>query len=110
MMGLLLQGATEIGCLTGGDAWGCMVDAFVAATFGMPTVLGAIVGPILILGLYVASGYHPAPPSLGTMLIGGILLEWLPAQYHRAALTVMLFGFIAGIWFILKNYTMEVGR
>ena len=111
MIGTIPLQATDIGCLTSsGDGWGCFTDSLVAAFFGEPTILGVIMGSLLILGLYIGSGYHPAPPSIGTMLIGGVMIPWLPVQYHAMAQTVMLMGFVTGLWLWYKNYVMEVGR
>lgn len=102
--------ATDIGCLTQTqDAYGCAIDAFYAA-FGSDALLGLVVGGMLVLAFYVGSGYHPAPPAIGTMLVGGLLVPNLPQQHRGAALTIMLLGFIIGVFVFLKNYVLEVGR
>lgn len=109
MTTVLLQ-ATNLGCHDGTSGWSCFLDAVVAAFGGHATLVGLFFGSMAILSLYVASGYHPAPPSVGTMIIGGLLIPWLPVQYHAIAQVVMLLGFITGIFFILKRYSLEVGR
>lgn len=102
--------ATNISCLTDtNDGYGCMLDSMVAA-FGSPEVMGFVVGCCTILGLYVASSYHPAPPSIGTMLFGGLLIPALPPHYQGLAQVVMLLGLIVGIWVVLRRYVLEVGR
>jgi hypothetical protein len=106
---MLLQ-ATNITCLRAtGDAYGCMIDQTIAA-FGGDAVMGLIVGGMVVLSLYISSSYHPAPPSIGTMLIGGLLIPILPQQHQGTAMVIMLIGFIAGVWVLLRRYVMEVGR
>lgn len=110
MLPVLLQGATDISCLQNtGNGYACMLDSLVAATGG-EAVFGFLIGGISILVLYVGSGWHPAPPSVGTFLLGGILVPALPAQYTNTAQVVMVMGFIAGVWVMLRRYVLEVGR
>lgn len=109
LTGALLQ-ATDLSCHDGTNGWTCFLDAVVAAFGGHSPLVGLFFGSLAILSLYVASGYHPAPPSVGAFLIGGILMPWLPPQYHDIAQVVMLLGFITGIWFIIKRYSLDVGR
>lgn len=102
--------ATDIGCLrNSGDGWQCFLDATVAA-FGSDALMGFVVGSMLILSLYIASSYHPAPPSIGTMLIAGVMIPLLPAHYRGMAQVVMLMGFIVGVYVFLRRYVLEVGR
>jgi predicted benzoate:H+ symporter BenE len=104
------QSATDIGCLTNKqDGFQCMLDSMVGA-FGGEAVMGFVVGGMLILSLYIGSSYHPAPPSIGTMLLGGILVPVLPPQHQTTAQVVMLMGFILGVFVLLRRYVMEVGR
>lgn len=108
--GALALQATDIDCLTStGDGWACFIQAMANAFYGQ-TVFGIVVGSMLVLGLYIASDYHPAPPSIGTMLLGGVMVPALPPQYHATAQVVMLIGFITGIYFLLRRYSLEVGR
>lgn len=105
-----LASATDIGCLQQTqDGYRCMLDAMVAA-FGGEAVMGLVVGGLTILALYIGSSYHPAPPSIGTMLLGGLMVPALPRQYQTTAQVVMLMGLIAGIWVMLRRYSLEVGR
>ena len=102
--------ATDISCLTStGDGYQCMIEALVTATGG-EVAFGFLIGGFTILILYVASSYHPAPPAVGTLLLGGILVPALPAQYRATAQVVMLMGFIAGVFVMLRRYSLEVGR
>lgn len=106
---LALQ-ATDVDCLTNtGDGWACFLQAVTNAFYG-PTVFGVIAGSMLVVALYIASNYHPAPPSIGTMLIGGVLIPWLPPQFHGIAQVVMVIGFITGVFFLQRRYSLEVGR
>jgi len=105
-----MAGVTDISCLTDTqDAYGCMLDSF-AAAFSGEAVMGFVVGGMLILTLYVASSYHPAPPSIGTMLLGGFMIPILPPQYQGIAQVVILMGFIVGEFVFLRRYVLEVGR
>ena len=105
-----MSGVTDIGCLTNtGDGLQCALDA-IALAFGGDIVFGFVVGGVAILALYIASSYHPAPPTIGTMLFGGMLIPALPAQYEQVGLVVMLMGFIAGFFVVLRRYVLEVGR
>ena len=102
--------ATDIQCLVDTeDAYGCMIDAAFVA-FGSDAVLGFVVGGMLVLAFYMGSNYHPAPPAVGTMLIGGLMIPFLPAQYRGMAKVVMLLGFIVGVFIFLRRYVLEVGR
>lgn len=102
--------ATNVSCLvTTNDAYGCMVSATINA-FGSQVLLGFVVGSMAILALYVASSYHPAPPAIGTMLLGGLLIPLLPGQYRTMAQVVMLMGFVVGVFVFLRRYVLEVGR
>lgn len=105
-----MSSATDIQCLVDTqDAYGCMIDSAFAA-FGSDAVLGFVVGGMLVLSFYIGSNYHPAPPAIGTMLIGGLMIPFLPAQYRSMAEVVMLLGFIVGVFVFLRRYTLEVGR
>jgi hypothetical protein len=105
-----MSGVTDIDCLANsGDGLQCALDS-IAAAFGSDIVFGFVVGSAAILGLYIASSYHPAPPTIGTMLFGGMLIPALPAQYQRIGMVVMLMGLIAGIFVTLRRYVLEVGR
>lgn len=100
----------DISCLQNSqDGWDCMISAFVDA-FATDALLGLIIGGMLVVGFYIASGYHPAPPAIGTMLIGGTLIPLLPPQHRGIAQVVMLLGFIVGVFVALRRYTLEVGR
>lgn len=102
--------ATDIQCLIDSkDAYGCFVEATFAA-FGSDGLLGLVMGVPIILGLYISSSYHPAPPTIGTMLIGAVLIPVLPPQYRGSAQVVMLLGFILGVFVLLRRYVLEVGR
>jgi len=102
--------ATDVQCLIDSkDAWGCFVEATFAA---LPSdgMVGLLIGVPLILGLYIGSSYHPAPPTIGTILIAGLLIPFLPAQHRGSAQVIMLLGFILGVFFFLQRYVLEVGR
>lgn len=100
----------DISCLeTSGDGWECMISAWVDA-FATDALLGLVIGGMLVLAFYIASGYHPAPPAIGTMAIGGALIPILPPQYRGMAQVVMLLGFIVGVFVALRRYSLEVGR
>ena len=102
--------ATSTQCLIdSGNAFQCMLDSIIAA-FGGEAVAGFVIGGMLILSLYISASYHPAPPAIGTMLLGGLMLPFMPPQYQRMAQVVILMGFIAGIYVMLRRYTLEVGR
>lgn len=106
---LALQGATDISCLTSsGDALACMLAATVTAVGGEAN-FGMLVGGVWVLATYVSSGYHPAPPSIGTILLGALLVPSLPPQYRGIATTIMLVGFIVSVFFIGKKYFLQVG-
>lgn len=100
---------TNTSCLMEEGGYNCMLQSVVAA-FGGELVAGFVLGSVVVLALYIASSYHPAPPSIGTMLLGGLLIPFLPAQYQGMAQVVILMGFIIGVWVFLRRYAMEVGR
>lgn len=107
--------ATDVQCIkdaagntpTGGAE--CMFQAFGVA-FGGEATFTFVVGGGLLLSLLMGADYDPAPVAVGTMLLGGILVPNLPAQFQSMAITVMILGFIVGVWAIGKRYFMEVGR
>lgn len=107
--------ATDVQCIqdaagntpTGGGE--CMFRAFGIA-FGGETTFTFVVGGGLLLALLMGSDYEPAPVAVGTMLLSGILVARLPPQYQSMAVTVMILGFIVGVWAVGKRYFLEVGR
>lgn len=108
MMWTLLQ--ANASCLTdSGDGASCMFGAFASATNGAG-VFTLMVGGGLLLAFYLASDYSPAPVAVGTMLLGGILIPNLPAQYASIGSNIILLGFILGAWAIIRSYFLQVGR
>jgi len=107
---LLFALQTNMSCLNAtNDGYACMIDAYTRSAGG-PNVLTFLVGGVLLLSLYLGSDYHPAPVAVGTMLLGGILVPSLPAQYASMGVTIILLGFILGVWAIIRTYFLEVGR
>lgn len=107
-------GVTNLDCYTSGDSpsdadlYGCMVtDA--AAAFGGAEILGLFVGAGLMLALYIASDFEPAAPTIGTILVGSMLIPALPAQYSSVGLTMMILGGVIGIFVAAQRYVLEVG-
>lgn len=100
---------TGIGCLPNNGGWQCFVESTLG-TLGGQAMAAFIIGGILMLSIYMASGYHPAPPAILAFVLGGILIPALPGQYQAVGTTIMLMGLVVGVWAILKNYTLEVGR
>jgi len=107
---LLFRLQTNETCLTEtNDGYQCMVDAYTRSAGGQE-LFTLLVGGILLLAFYIGSDYHPAPVAVGTMLLGGLFVPVLPAQYASMGLTVMLLGFILGVWAIIRTFFLEVGR
>jgi hypothetical protein len=107
-------GATDLSCYTSGDSpadadlYGCMVND-AAAAFGGQEILGLFVGAGIMLALYIASDFEPAAPTVGTILIGSMLIPALPAQYSSIGVTMMVLGAVIGIFVAAQRYVLEVG-
>lgn len=110
----VLVGATDLDCYTNGstpedaDMYGCMVDDATGA-FGGPELFGLFAGGALILALYVASDFDPAAPTVGTILVGSVLIPTLPAQFASVGLAIMLMGGVLGVFVVAQRYFLEVG-
>lgn len=101
---------TNISCLNEtSDGYSCMLDAYTGAAGG-EAMFTLIVGGFVLLVFYVGSDYHPGPVSVATLLLGGILIPALPPQYGSVGGTVVLLGFILGVWAIIRTFFLEVGR
>lgn len=109
-----LVGATDLDCYTNGsgpqeaDLYGCMVDD-AAGAFGGPEIFGLFAGGALILSLYIASDFDPAAPTVGTILIGAVLIPSLPSQFASVGLAIMLMGAVLGVFVVAQRYFLEVG-
>lgn len=90
------------------DLYGCMVGD-IGAAFGGPEVFGLFAGAAVLLALYIAADFDPAAPTVGTILIGGMLIPALPAQYSTIGLTMMMLGAVIGIFVAAQRYILEVG-
>lgn len=107
-------GVTDLGCYTSGsspaeaDLMSCMVsDA--GAAFGTMEMFAMVVAFGLLISLYIASDFEPAAPTIGTILVGSMLIPALPGQFSRIGLVIMLVGMVAGIFAFGQRYILEVG-
>ncbi|QKG91695.1 hypothetical protein HPS36_02100 [Halorubrum salinarum] len=115
MIGSVLSvGATDLGCYTSGsspaeaDLLSCLIgDA--GAAFGTMEMFAMVVAFGLLISLYIASDFEPAAPTLGTILVGSMLIPALPGQFSRIGLVIMLVGVVAGIFAFGQRYILEVG-
>lgn len=85
--------------------WGCLFG-----TYTQPigeSLVGLIVGGMVLLGLYVASDGDLAVPAVVTTLFGGILVGALPGTYQSAAEIIMFLGLAAGVFAVLVRYLVE---
>ena len=107
-------GVTDLDCYTTGsspaeaDLMSCMVsDA--GAAFGTMEMFAMVVAFGLLISLYIASDFEPAAPTIGTILVGSMLIPALPGQFSRIGLVIMLVGMVAGIFAFGQRYILEVG-
>jgi len=103
-----IGGTTDFACYQDGGMLSCMIDDMGAA-FGGPTAFGLIVGGAIILALYVASDFDPAAPTVGTILIGGMLIPALPPGFQSIGLSIMALGAIMGLFVAARRYVLQVG-
>ena len=101
-------GVTDFACYRGGGMLECAIGDMGAA-FGGPTAFGLIAGGALILSLYVASDFDIAAPTVGTILIGGMLIPALPAGFQSIGLSIMALGAIVGLFVAARRYVLQVG-
>jgi len=71
------------------------------------SLVGLIVGGMVLLGLYVASDGDLAVPAVVTTLFGGILVGALPGSYQSIAEVIMFLGLVAGVFAVLVRYLVE---
>lgn len=107
-------GATGLGCYTSGStpAEADLVDCVIGdagAAFGTMEMFALVVAFGLLLSLYIASDFEPAAPTIGTILVGAMLIPALPGQFSRIGLVIMLAGVVVGIFAFGQRYILEVG-
>ena len=111
---LVATGSTTLDCYTTGDdpesadLYQCMVSD-TAAAFGTPEMMALVFGFGIILALYIASDFDPAAPTIGTILIGSMLIPALPAEYSSVGLILMMMGGVIGLFVAAQRYVLEVG-
>lgn len=107
-------GATDLGCYTSGSspADAGLLDcvfADAAGAFGTMEMFALVIAFGLLISLYIASDFEPAAPTIGTILVGAMLIPALPGQFSRVGLVVMLAGIVVGIFVFGQRYVLEVG-
>lgn len=110
---LALQSSEEsymLDCYTNnplGMHWCALAD--ITAAFGGQGVFGLTVGALVFVVGYFVTGGDIVTPSVVLLLLGGILVPSLPAQYHTLALTIMFAGAVGAVMQLLNRYVFTTG-
>jgi hypothetical protein len=78
-----------------------------AGGLGGETPFGVFVFGIVWLSLYVGGNRSLATPTVVTVLLGTIAIPLVPAQIQQVAYTVVVLGFVAGLFVGLNRYVLN---
>jgi hypothetical protein len=81
----------------------CALDDITAA-FGSQGLFGLTVAGLVFVGGYFVTDGDIVVPGVMLMLVGGILVPGLPAQYQTLALTLMFAGGVGAVMQLLGKY------
>jgi len=94
-------------CYINGNDWlNCGLTQLTAATGG-EGLFGVLTGSTVLLAFYIASGGQLATASTMTVLIGGVLVAALPANYQAIAITIMFIGLVGAVLRGLETFVLE---
>ena len=86
----------------------CTVDGVFSAG-PSPSLMGLLIGGVVLVSLYVAGGRDIVVPSVATILFGASLVSILPAQYQYAAVTIAVLGTVVAFLAAWRRYTVRGG-
>lgn len=84
----------------------CALDDITAA-FGGQGLFGLTVAGLVFIGGYIITDGDIVVPSVMLLLLGGILIPGLPAQYQTLALTLMFAGGVGAVMQLLGKYVFS---
>lgn len=105
MFGITLQSIGN-SCYFSGDVVSCQLDQLVTA-FGGPGLFGLVLGATIFTTMFIASEGDLATPTVALILTGTVTVAMLPARYAELAGAVVLIGLAAGVFAVLRRYSIE---
>lgn len=78
--------------------------ADLAGAVGGQAMFALLAGGTIIFGYYKASGGSLATPSVMLLLLGGLMIPSLPAQFATMAQVLMFLGLVGAVLAGLKKY------
>lgn len=88
-----------------GMHWCAFAD--LTAAFGGEGLFGLVVAGGVYLGGYKVADGDLVVPSVVLLLLGGLLVPSLPAQYQTFALTLMFAGSVVAVMQLLAKYVFS---
>ena len=102
----LLPLQSELQCyVSTGDRLSCVFDDWAAATGG-EAVFGLLLGSVLMVALYQGTD-SLAVPAIVLILFGGFLVPLLPGSLVGLSGSIVILGLAAGIFAMLKHYSLQ---
>jgi hypothetical protein len=96
--------AGPLSCMvSANDKYACAVDGILAA-LGGEGFAAVLTAAVVFIGFWAAGQRNLAAPSVALILLGGVLIPMMPAQYGGYAVTVIVLGFVAALLSIARRY------
>jgi len=96
-------------CYFNGPApWTCVFDQSSVAVGG-EGILGLIIGFLVVFPLWYVSDGHPAPPTIATLMLSGMVVPMLPPSYRSTVITILIVGGVSGLIAVARAYVLNPG-
>lgn len=104
----LQSAACDAGTWANASVHKCIFDPATTSTGGDP-LFGLLVGGVVILSYFIASGGDLATPSVLTIIFGGILAQVLPGGLVGVAWAIAFVGLVGAIVAVSQRYVLSPG-
>ncbi|MFP4218492.1 MAG: hypothetical protein ACLFR6_06605 [Salinarchaeum sp.] len=102
---------SSVSCFAEGTD-GEMTECVVEGVFGAgpaPSLMGLLMGGVLLSSLYIAGDGSVVVPSVVTILLGSALVPILPPQYVTFAYTIVVLGITVAAFATWTRFTHQGG-